>query len=408
VDGVARDRAIRGTVTFAPSGIDARALRLALFSDTYAPQVNGVSRTLERLVHAVESRGGVVRVFTVADPEAPADPMVQRFASVPFWAYRQLRLAWPSHQRVTKALAEFRPTLVHAATEFGVGLSGRHAASALGVPFVSSYHTNFAAYAQFYRLGMLANPGWRFLRWFHSAARRTYCPTASIMHELRGAGFERTSVWSRGVDCSRFSPDHRSSEWRCRVGANDDTLVVTYVGRIAAEKGLDVAVKAVHLANAARPGRVRFVAVGDGPYEAELRRHAPEGSWMPGKLVGGALSEAYASSDVFLFPSVTDTFGNVLLEAMASGVPALGADVGPTREQLAPDRGWLLPPGDAEAFASQLVALVDDRTRVSAARERALEFARAKSWDAIWDSLIADYLALHGTRARAVTSPLPS
>lgn len=381
--------------------LDASALRLALFTDTYAPQVNGVARTLERLVRAVEERGGTARVFTIDDPDvaaaitAPAPrTSVLRYPSVPFWAYEQLRMAWPSAGRVRRDLADFAPTLVHAATEFGVGLAGRSAARSLGVPFVSSYHTSFTAYAKYYRLGALARPGWAFLRWFHNGGLRTYCPTQSIVDEVNAQGFANTTVWSRGVDVSRFSPTYRSAAVRDAMGATDDTLVIAYVGRLAAEKGLDVGLEAVRRAVAARPGRVRFAAVGDGPYASEVRRLAPPDSWLPGALGGDALSAAYASADVFLFPSVTDTFGNVLLEAMASGVPVVGVDVGPTREQLLPDRGWVVAPGDPQPMANALIALVDDRDRLARARTAALAFAAYKTWDVVWDALIADYLRL--------------
>ncbi|MEQ1689728.1 MAG: glycosyltransferase family 1 protein [Gemmatimonas sp.] len=371
---------------------DASSLRLALFTDTYAPQVNGVARTLERLVSAVESRGGTVRVFTVVDPEAIAAPHVRRFPSVPFWAYDQVRLAWPSRRTVRDDLEAFAPTLIHAATEFGLGLAGRSAARAMGVPFVSSYHTSFTAYAKHYRLGALASPGWSYLRWFHNGGVRTYCPTQSIITEVASEGFRNTMVWSRGVDRARFSPRFRSTALRAQLRADDDTLLVAYVGRLAAEKGLEIGLEAMRLVERARPGRVRFMAVGDGPLSASVHRLAPAESWLPGKLLGDALSEAYASADVFLFPSVTDTFGNVLLEAMASGLPVVAADVGPTREQVLPDRGWLVSPGDPQAFAAALIALVDDRAGLHAARSSALAFAATKTWDAVWEALIGDYL----------------
>jgi glycosyltransferase involved in cell wall biosynthesis len=387
-----------------PDPRDASGLRLALFTDTFAPQVNGVARTLERLVREVEARGGAVRVFTTEDPDAALDEGVERFPSVPFWAYQQLRLAWPGTARARAALRAFAPTLVHAATEFGVGLAGRSAARALGVPFVSSYHTSFTAYAQYYRLGALAEPGWAFLRWFHNGGRRTWCPTQAIVDEVRSRGFTNVGIWSRGVDTARFAPGHRSGAVRAAIGAADDTLVVTYVGRLAAEKGLAVAAEAVRRAQAARPGRLRFACVGDGPYEGTVREAlggTADAAWLPGRLVGDALSAAYASGDVFLFPSTTDTFGNVLLEAMASGLPVLGADVGPTRELVAPDRGWLVRAGDAAAFADRLVALVDDRARLLAARERALAFARSCTWARVWDGLFGDYLALHHAPGRS-------
>ena len=148
-----------------------------MFTDTYSPQVNGVARTLERLVGAVEARGGAVRVVTVHDPEAPQDPRVERWPSIPFWAYPQLRMAAPRVGRALDTLTAWKPTLVHAATEFGVGLAGLFAARQARVPLVSSYHTNFTAYLAHYRLSALSMIGWPFLRWFHNAGRRTFAPS---------------------------------------------------------------------------------------------------------------------------------------------------------------------------------------------------------------------------------------
>lgn len=376
-----------------PAHDDLRHVRLALFTDTFTPQVNGVARTLARLRLALEARGGTVQVFTPHDPEATPDANVARAPSVPFWAYPQLRLAWPDARAVDATLRDFAPTLVHVATEFGTGLAGRRAARALGVPLVSSYHTNFTAYAQHYRLGALATPGWRYLRWFHGAARRTYCPTHAVANDLAARGFARCAVWSRGVDARRFNPAHRSESLRATLGATPETLLVCWVGRLGAEKGLGDALDAMRIASAARPGHLRMVVVGDGPHEAELRARAPEGVHFTGRLDGQALSEVYASADLFAFPSTTDTFGNVMLEAMASGLPVLGADVGPTRELLHPDRGWLVPPHDVTAMAAWLVRLVGDRMALQRARRAALTFAANCTWDAVWDRLFADYAA---------------
>lgn len=384
--------------------VDATPLRLALFTDTYAPQVNGVARTLERLVAEVSARGGCARVFTSEDPSAHEAPHVRRFPSRAFWAYDQLRLSWPAHARVCGELDAFAPTLVHAATEFGLGLAGRRAALAKDIPFVSSYHTSFTSYAKFYRLGALAAPGWRYLRWFHNGGLRTYCPTRAIVDEVRAEGFTNTAIWSRGVDTRRFSPRFRSAALRASLQAADDTVVVAYVGRLAAEKGLDVGLQAVRQAHATRGTRVRFMAVGDGPYAETVRELAPAGSWLPGTLHGADLSEAYASADVFLFPSVTDTFGNVVLEAMASGLPVIGADVGPTREQIAPDRGWLVPPGDASAFARAIEQAINDVDARQRARAAALAHAERQTWDAVWDGLIGDYLQLHRHHAGSTRS----
>lgn len=191
-------------------GIDvpsAAPIRLALFSDTYPPQLNGVSRTLERLVAAVRARGGTARVYTTTDPGA-ADGAglsgeIWRRPSVPFWAYPQLRISAPVLGAAYTDLRAWRPTLIHAATPFGMGLAGRGCARALGVPLVTSYHTSFNEYAKFYRLGALSGPGWAFIRWFHNSGARTFVPTHAVMDELRGLGFHRLALWGRGLDGAR-------------------------------------------------------------------------------------------------------------------------------------------------------------------------------------------------------------
>jgi phosphatidylinositol alpha 1,6-mannosyltransferase len=375
-------------------------VRLALFTDTYSPQVNGVARTLDRLATALRERGGEVLVFTTDDPAAGADEQVVRIPGRAFPAYPQLRLSWPRQSAVVARLRAFAPTLVHSATEFGVGLAGRRAARALGVPFVSSYHTSFTAYAAHYGLGMLARPGWSYLRWFHNGGRRTYCPTTAIVQEVETHGFERCAVWSRGVDGDRYAPRYRSAAFRSTIGAEDETLVAAYIGRIAPEKNVDVALEATRIAMQARPGAMRLLMVGDGPSEHEVRARAPMSTAFTGRLDGAALSEAFASSDLLLFPSTTDTFGNVMLEAMSSGVPVIGADVGPTREVLLPARGWVTPADDAQAMARVLVSLIDDRNALQQMRNAALAFAATRTWPAVWDALFADYVIVQGgTRA---------
>ncbi len=380
-------------------------LRLALFTDTYAPQVNGVARTLQRLAAAVTARGGAARVFTTDDPEGGDADHVVRFPGRAFWAYPQLRLAWPPREAVRRAVADFAPTLVHAATEFGVGLAGRRAAHDLGLPLVTSYHTNFTSYAEHYHLGFLAQPGWQYLKWFHGGAARTFCPTHAIRRELEGRGFANVTVWSRGVDGARFAPAYRSAALRAQLGADHDTVVVGYIGRLALEKGLPVAVEAMRQVMAAHPGRVRFLVGGDGPYEEAMRAIAPPGTTFLGRLEGTALSEAFASCDLFLFPSTTDTFGNVLLEAMASGVPVMGADVGPTRELLALGRGWLVPPGDARALATRIAALAAAPDALREAAARAFAFAATQRWEAVWTALLDNYARVMADHAASRTLP---
>ncbi len=388
--------------------IDATDLRLALFTDTALPQINGVTRTLDRLVRAVRERGGDVLTLTTTDPAAVDDATVRRFPSTPFWAYPELRVAAPSTAVAMRELRAFEPTLVHVATPFGIGLAGRAAAHRLRVPLVSSYHTSFSAYAGFYGLGALAAPGWRYLRWFHNGGLRTYCPTRAVQHELESHGIRRTGLWGRGVDTARFSPRRRSSAFRHgRLGASADTIVVAYVGRLAVEKGLDLALDAMRAAQERTERRFVFAFAGDGPYAATCRAKAPANSVFLGRLEGHELATLYASADLFVFPSRTDTFGNVLLEAMASGVPVVAADAAPTRELLrGGDSGVLVGADGPMPMARALLRLAADVERRGELAGRGLTTAAQHSWDAVFDLLLGDYASVARPQERVELEPL--
>jgi phosphatidylinositol alpha 1,6-mannosyltransferase len=380
-------------------------LRIAIVSDTYAPQVNGVARTLARTTDAMRARGHEVRVFTTTDPDAVEDASIERLASRALWLYPQLRFATPSARRMTAALAAWKPDLVHIATPFGIGLAGRRAARRLGLPMVSSYHTSLSKYAEFYGLGAISGIGWRFLRWFHNGTRRTLCPTNAIVAELATHGFENLSVWGRGIDTTQFNPQWRSSALRASWGADDDTVVIALVGRLAAEKGLDVALDAMSELASERRDIVCVVA-GDGPYELECRRRAPAGTVFTGRIGGSTLSEVYASADVFLFPSTTDTFGNVAQEAMASGLVVIGADVPQTREVLPADCGLFFRPGDAASLAGELRSLLANSSDLLRRRTRGVAAMTERSWAAVFDGLEVDYRAVIAHPATGSPSPV--
>lgn len=390
----------------------AEPIRLALFSDTYTPQLNGVTRTLERLVAAVRERGGAARVYTTTDPgtadEAGATGDTWRRPSIPFWAYPQLRIAAPVLGDAYTDVRAWRPTLIHAATPFGMGLAGRACARALRVPLVSSYHTSFSEYAKYYHMSALSAPGWAYTRWFHNSGARTFVPTRAVLDELARLRFRRLALWGRGVDNARFSPAFRSPSMRARIGADDQTVVVAYVGRLAAEKGLDVALGAIReiLSRSGRDAgdpqpRIVFALAGDGPY-AEHCRQAVAGEAavrFAGPLEGRALSEFYASADLFIFPSATDTFGNVLLEAMSSGLPVIGAGSGPTRELLAAGGGITFTPGDAHALATAILTLAADPARRTVMARDGARYAGACSWNRIFDDLIGEYCGVIASAA---------
>ena len=385
--------------------IEEQPLRVALFTDTHLPQLNGVTRTLDRLERAIRARGGDVRTWTPRDRRAEPTDRVHELRAVPFWAYPELQIALPDARRVLREVERWSPTIVHAATPFGAGLAGRRVARRLGLPLVTSYHTSFSAYARFYHFGVLARPGWSYLRWFHNGGRRTYVPSAATAAELRGRGFRGVRVWSRGVDTRRFHPAFRSACLRDQLGVTSGRWLVGNVGRVAREKGLDTMLAAMHELEREVPGRFVFAFAGDGPYLEPLRREAPASARFLGRLEGDALSAFFASLDLFVFPSTTDTFGNVLLEAMASGVPILAADAAPTRDLVTPGRGLLYYPGAAANLAAGLRAAHANPEMLAAMRGRALTFAAERGWDRIFDDLIADYRAAIAAGQQAGVPP---
>ncbi|MEP6619541.1 MAG: glycosyltransferase family 1 protein [bacterium] len=364
-------------------------MRLALYTDTFAPQMNGVTRTLGRLVAAVRERGGDASVFTTSDPRAGVDDRVGRWPSIRCPKYPELRVALPNPTRAMNELLAFRPTLVHAATPFALGASARSAARSLGIPLVTSYHTSFSDYARFYGVGYLERPIWSALRAFHNAGRRTFCPTEVVRRELAAHGFERLSVWGRGVDRAHFTPSRRTRDMRHRMGAGDGSIVVAYVGRIAPEKGIDHLLEAMTRL-AAHDSTIVLVLAGDGPYLDHCRAIAPPNCRFLGRMEGLELAAFYASADTFVFPSSTDTFGNVLLEAMASGLPILAADTPASREVLG-GAGAYYEGDSATALAASLTELAYNHARRAHAGATSLARSADFDWSRVFDALFDEY-----------------
>ena len=369
----------------------AAGLRLAIFSDTYPPQINGVAPTLARLVKAVESRGGAVRVVTVSDPDATSDPQVERWPSIPLWVYPQLQMAAPRRDRALDLIEKWKPNLIHSTTEFGVGLGGLFGAREKRVPFVSSYHTHFTAYLRHYNLSVLDAIGWPYLRWFHNAGRMTWAPSEIVRRELEGNGFTNTRVWSRGVDPNQFHPKFRSNELRKQLGVAEGGLLAIYVGRLAPEKGIHVALEGMRQVMERNGSKVSFALAGHGPDEARCRATAPPGTVFMGRLTGRALSEFYASGDIFVFPSITETFGNVVLEAMSSHLALVAPDEGATTELATTETALQFTAQNPAALADRVERLVNDAALRRRLADAAVAVATTRTWDAVFDRLVADY-----------------
>jgi len=380
-------------------------MRVAFFSEVYWPMVSGVSLTVQRAVDGLRERGHVVRVYSATYgrlPGEPDRPEVHRSPSRALFLSPEVQWAFPRRQEIGEDLARFRPDVAHLATEFSLGLAGLRAARKLRVPIVASSHTDYESYAARYGLRWAVAPGWRYLRWFYGHAVRVLCPSPTHQAHLGLRGIRHTAIWSRGVDAERFHPRHRSDAWRRSLGVGSDDLLVTYVGRIAPEKGIDVLLDAWSRLGDLHD-RTRLVFVGGGLMESEILRRELPGVRLVGFRHDGELSAAYASADLFVLPSATETFGNVLLEAMASGLPCIAAAAGGPRDLVEHGwNGWLVRPDDAVALADALRTLLADGMQRRRLGRAARATAESRSWGAVHDGLAATYeCAMRDGRAAA-------
>ena len=365
------------------SALDRRPLRIALVTETYPPEVNGVALTVARIADGLRRRGHqlqLVRPRQAGDGAGTAGELLVRGAPIP--CYPHLRLGLPAAHRLRDAWSRWRPELVHIATEGPLGASALRVARELELAVTSDFRTNFQAYSAHYRLGWLRGAILAYLRRFHNRAGCTMVPTEALRAELQAAGFERTLVVARGVDTQLFDPARRSEGLRRQWGAEDGARVVLYVGRLAAEKNLDALLQAF-AAMRQIDARLRLALVGDGPLRDTLRQRCPEAAFA-GQRSGADLAAHYASADLFLFPSLTETFGNVTPEAMASGLPVLAFDHAAAGQLIEHGHsGWLAPYGDAAAFVHLAQALVRDPVAARRAGQEARRSALELGWDGI-------------------------
>lgn len=368
-------------------------LRIALFTGAYNHIADGVSLTLNRLVAYLGQKGAEVRVYapTTDRPALEHAGTLVPVRSVQAPGRPDYRVSLPFSRATRKSLTEFRPDVFHIATPDLLGLSALRAARRSGTTVVASYHTHFASYLDYYRLGVLEGGVWGYLRWFYNECKQVYVPTPSMLQVLEQHGIRSDMrLWPRGVESDLFNPGRRSVEWRRAQGFDDDEVVVTFVSRLVAEKGLNV-VEDVARGLAQRGVRHKVLIVGDGPEGPALRAALPDAVFA-GHQRGEALATAYASSDVFLFPSETETFGNVTLEAMSSGLPAVVANATGSNALVTDGtNGFLVTPRDSAGFLDRVSRLIADRDLRGRMGAAARHEAELYEWSRILDRIASYY-----------------
>jgi glycosyltransferase involved in cell wall biosynthesis len=360
-------------------------------TETYPPEVNGVAATIAVMVRGLISRGHTVEVIrprqlTDRTNEVPPPCEEMRVPGLPIPGYSSLRFGMPVTHRLMNRWRVTRPDVVQVVTEGPLGWSAVQAARKLSIPCASDFHTNFHAYSTHYGSGWLYRPIAAYLRSMHNATAITMVPTQELADCLSHFGFNRTCVVSRGVDTRLFHPDRRSEALRQSWGVAPDEPVAIMVSRLAAEKNLDFMFRAFAQMRSANP-RARLVIVGDGPERVRLEQQFP-GHYFAGMRRGEHLAEHYASADIFLYPSLTETFGNVTIEAMASGLAVLAYDYAAAREHIRHNvNGLAIPFADEAAFLAQARAIVTDPERIARLRHAARATAETFDWDRVLEAL---------------------
>ena len=375
------------------------SLRIAVVTETWPPEVNGVAMTLAKLVQGLSHRNHDVQLIrprqTKTDSpmsDASLEEVLMRGMPIP--RYPELKLGLPSKKTLVKTWTLRRPDVVHIATEGPLGWSALQAAKVLKLPVTSDFRTNFQSYSKHYGVGWLRKPIVAYLRKFHNATACTMVPTRELMRTLSQNGFANLKVVSRGVDTKLFNISKRDTSLRSSWGATDDTKVLISVGRMAPEKNLDQVLKAYEALQVTGQA-FKLVMVGDGPLKEQFQKRYPE-IIFPGMLSQSNLATYYASSDLFIFPSQTETFGNVTLEALASGIPVLAFDCAAARDWVQTGvNGWLIAENNPEGFAAQAVTVFKSKDLLDQITQSTRQQVVQLDWDQIaeqvesvfWDAI---------------------
>lgn len=381
-------------------------MNIAIVTETFPPEVNGVAMTFGVITRELARRGHTITVYRPDRPDlSRAEPIegVDEFPlpGFPVPGYPLLRLGWPAAALLKRVWRTARPDLVHVVTEGPLGASAISAARALSVPVTSSFHTNFHQYAGEYGFSPMRGLVLRWLRRVHNRTRRTFAPTAELAAELGAAGFNNVGLLSRGVDTWQFHPARRSPELRLKWGATPDTPVVIHVGRMAVEKNYDLLFRAYDAMRRVNP-QLKFVLAGEGPLRARLQREHPE-CIFAGFFSRQEIGRYYASADIYIHASLTETFGNVLTEALASGLAVAGFDYAAARQFITHgESGLVVPCEEPDALVDAAMMLANDGFLRTQLRQAARAAVESHSWTTVIAGFERDLLA-----AAALAEPTP-
>jgi len=372
-------------------------MRIVYFTESLPPKTDGVTHTFSKLVETLEHRSIDYRFYS---PVMPGESIawrnrVHQVKSVPIPLYDYYRIGIPTADVLRAELDDFQPDLIHCTTPTPLGILGARYARTNGIPAVSSYHTHFVSYFRYYGYQLFENFGWSILRWFHNKFAATYVPTSNVASELEERGFQNLQLWQRGIELERFMPELRNEDLRSSVGIKDEPILL-FVGRLVKEKDLDDLVAAdMILKN--KGHKFKIVIIGDGPMREELEQKLPN-AHLTGFVHGAELASWYASSDILAFPSTTETFGNVIQEAHASGLPTVCVDKGGVVDLIRDGvNGYIAKANKPEDFATKLEPLIKSRNLRARMGQQARILVAENTWEKINGRLLNSYNQIAGS-----------
>ncbi|QBF25195.1 glycosyltransferase family 1 protein [Pseudomonas tructae] len=388
------------------------SLHVTLISETFPPEINGVANTLGRLSDGLRLRGHrveLVRPRQGAEQPTACDENLLLCRGWPLPGYPGLQWGQVSMHKLIRRWRRQRPDVLYIATEGPLGLSALRAARRLGIAVVSGFHTNFQQYSGEYGLGLLARLLTHYLRWFHRCTHTTLVPSVSQRLELERRGFDNLSLMARGVDSQLFTPARRSQALREQWGLGADDIALLHVGRLAAEKNLGLLAPCLEALQRQHPQRrIKLIVVGDGPQRSVLEQRLPSAVFC-GAQRGECLAEHYASGDIFLFPSLTETFGNVVLEALASGLGVVAYDKAAAAQHIRHGHsGALAMPGDTAAFIDAASWLLEGPETLRRVRLNARQQVSRQGWPAIVEQFEAHLQAACRQSQGSIALPRPA
>jgi glycosyltransferase involved in cell wall biosynthesis len=373
-------------------------LRIALFTETFLPKVDGIVVKVTRLLDHLEKRGHQAILFgpSGSPPTYSSFPVISyRSVSVPF--YPELSIA-PPWARAADEIEKFQPDMIHLVNPISLGLAGLRVADRYGIPVLASYHTDVPGFAEHWRLGFLSNSIYRYARWIHNRVEMNVCPSNFTRNQLMEHDFQRVKIWRGGVDIEQFSPSKRSLEWRRRLtGGQPERPLILYIGRVSPEKRIDRLLPLLE-----QTPDACLAIVGDGPSRAGLQeKFAGTGTVFTGYLQDEDLASAYASGDLFVFTGDKETFGNVVVEAMASGLPVVAPNSGGVTDLVIDGyNGLLYDPAVPDSLVGAAKTMLEAPSLLKKFGARGRVLAEQRTWEITLDELLGHYQAVLDTGRR--------